>query len=64
LQVYEAALAEALQEGGISPKERALLVRLRDSLGISEEDALAIENDLVGEPARVGAAPVNAGQPV
>jgi hypothetical protein len=46
LEVYEATLAEALQEGGISEKERALLVRLRDSLGISEADADAIEGDL------------------
>jgi hypothetical protein len=47
MQVYEAALAEAQQEGGISSKERALLVRLRDSLGISETDAEAIERDLM-----------------
>jgi hypothetical protein len=47
MQVYEAAIAEACQEGGISNKERALLVRLRDSLGISETDAEAIERELV-----------------
>jgi hypothetical protein len=46
LQVYEAALAEALQEGGISDKERSLLIRLRDSLGITETDADAIEGEL------------------
>jgi len=46
MQVYEAAFAEARQEGGISQKERALLVRLRDSLGISETDAEAIETEL------------------
>jgi hypothetical protein len=46
LQVYEAALAEALQEGGISDKERSLLIRLRDSLGITESDADAIEGEL------------------
>jgi len=45
MQVYEAAITEAL-EGGISKKERALLVRLRDSLGISESDAAAIERGL------------------
>lgn len=49
MRVYEEALAEALQEGGISEKERALLVRLRDSLGISETDANAIEDELQGE---------------
>jgi hypothetical protein len=52
MQVYEAALEEARQEGGISPKERALLVRLRDSLGISETNAEAIELELHAQPAR------------
>jgi hypothetical protein len=46
MQVYEAALDEARQEGGISPKERALLDRLRDSLGISPVDAKSLENEL------------------
>ncbi len=46
MQVYEAAVAEARVEGGISNKERALLVRLRDSLGIAESDAEAIEREL------------------
>lgn len=45
LHVYEAAVAEALP-GGISEKERTLLRRLRDSLGISKADAEAIERDL------------------
>ena len=35
MQVYEAALIDAMAEGGISSKERALLVHLRESLGIS-----------------------------
>lgn len=48
MQVYEAALAEAQQEGGISSKERALLNRLRDSLGISTVDAEALERELQG----------------
>ena len=43
MQVYEEAVSEAHYEGGISLKERALLVRLRDSLGITESDAAAIE---------------------
>jgi hypothetical protein len=47
MQVYEAAVAEALQEGGISKKERSLLGHLRESLGISVEDAEAIERELV-----------------
>ena len=46
MQVYESALAEAQHEGGISDRERALLVRLRDSLGISEADAETIEREL------------------
>ena len=43
MQVYEAAVAEAQLEGGISKKERALLNRLRDSLGVSTSDAEAID---------------------
>jgi len=54
MQVYEAAVVEAQLEEGISQKERALLTRLRDSLGISEEDALAIERDLSTDPVNVG----------
>jgi len=46
MQVYEAALAEARQEGGISDKERSLLNRLRDSLDISLSDAEMLERDL------------------
>ncbi len=46
LQVYEAAVAEARQGGDISARERALLNRLRDTLGISAIDAEALERDL------------------
>ena len=46
MQVYEEAVAEAHSEGGISEKEQALLVRLRDSLGISVSAADAIEADI------------------
>ncbi len=46
LQVYEAALTEALPDGNISERERELLNRLRDSLGISVLDADAIESEL------------------
>jgi hypothetical protein len=45
LQVYEAALEDALP-GGISEKERSLLNHLRDSLGIAPSDAMALEQDL------------------
>jgi hypothetical protein len=51
LQVYESAIADALQGGGISEKERALLNRLRDTLGIAKVDADAIEHDLQRESA-------------
>jgi len=54
MQVYEAAVAEAQQEAGISQRERALLTRLRVSLGISEEDALAIERELSTNPGNTG----------
>lgn len=46
LQVYESALIEAHYEEGVSDRERALLDRLRDSLGVSEADAQAIELEL------------------
>jgi len=46
MQVYEAALIDAMAEGGISSKERALLVHLRESLGITVSDAEAIERDV------------------
>ena len=46
LQVYEAALSEALPDGNISERERELLNRLRNSLGISVVDADAIEGEL------------------
>jgi hypothetical protein len=45
LQVYEAALQDALP-GGISDKERALLNRLRETLDIAPPDAAALEQDL------------------
>jgi hypothetical protein len=50
-----------MQEGGISPKERALLVRLRDSLGVSPADADALERELQEHPPSV-APIITAGQ--
>jgi len=47
MRVFEAALTEAMQEGGISDKERSLLNRLRDSLGISPADAEMLEHELL-----------------
>ena len=46
LQVCKAAVAEALRGGDISQKERALLIRLRDTLGISTADAETLEREL------------------
>ena len=46
MQVYEAAVAEAVPDGNISDRERALLNSLRESLGISEADADALEGEL------------------
>jgi hypothetical protein len=46
MKVFGGALAEALQEGGISDRERSLLNHLRDSLEISSADAEALENEL------------------
>jgi hypothetical protein len=47
MQVYEAAIVEAQEEGGITEKERALLNRLRESLGISPSDAASLESGLL-----------------
>ena len=58
MQVYETAVDEARHGGGISAKERVLLNRLRESLGISEHDAAAIEREL--ETRSNGAADVQA----
>jgi len=54
LRVYGAALTEALPYGNISEPERVLWNRLRDSLGISESDADAIERELQEGPASIG----------
>ncbi len=54
MQVYEEAVTDARFEGGVSQRERALLVRLRDSLGISASDAETIENELLSQLAPVG----------
>ncbi len=47
MQVYEAAVAEAVPDGNISDRERALLNSLRESLGISAADADALEGELM-----------------
>ena len=47
LQVYEAALSEALPDGIISERERELLNRLRGSLGISDSYAVSSDRELL-----------------
>ena len=49
MQIYEAAVAEALPDGNISDRERALLDTLRDSLGISQADAEALEREVFSD---------------
>jgi hypothetical protein len=44
--VWHGMFAEALQGGDISAKERALLNRLGDTLGIAPADAATLERDL------------------
>jgi hypothetical protein len=51
MQIYEAALTEALGGDGISDKERAILTRLRESLEVSHDDARAMEDQLLARRA-------------
>ncbi len=53
MQVYEAAVGEAVPDGIISDRERALLNSLRDSLGISATDADALEGELLKNQASI-----------
>ncbi len=46
LEVYRAALEGAFEDGLITDKERSILDRLRDSLGISHVEAVALEKEL------------------
>lgn len=46
LQVYRAALEGVLEDGTTTERERAVLRRLREELGISPEDAAALEHEL------------------
>jgi hypothetical protein len=49
LQVYEAALHSALEQGGISGRERQLLNSLIESMGIDPQAAAALERDAQAE---------------
>ena len=46
LQLYATAVEDALGHGELGPSQRALLDRLRESLGLSAENAARIESDL------------------
>jgi len=46
LQVYAAALESAYQEGGVSDRERAMLGRIAESLGLHPSDAERLEHDI------------------
>lgn len=45
-EVYQGALEEILQDAEMTPKERAILDRLREKLGLSPATAAAIERDV------------------
>jgi hypothetical protein len=46
LEVYRAALEGAFKDGLITEKERSILDHLRDSLGISQVEAVALEKEI------------------
>ncbi|MDX1396198.1 MAG: hypothetical protein R3195_17595, partial [Gemmatimonadota bacterium] len=48
LQVYAAALESAYQEGGVTARERAMLERVAESLGLHPADAERLEHDVRG----------------
>lgn len=50
-EVYRAALEGAITDGAITQKERDILSRLREQLGLSVDVADRIENDLTSSPA-------------
>ncbi|MBI4394018.1 MAG: hypothetical protein HY556_09525 [Euryarchaeota archaeon] len=52
LEVYRATIEGALEDGEITERERTMLMRLRDKLGIAEADARALELELVGKASR------------
>lgn len=45
-EVYRNAIDAAMQDGSISERERAILTRLQQSLGVSAAEAAAIESDV------------------
>jgi hypothetical protein len=49
-EIYRAAIEDAMRDGVVSAKERALLLRLADNLGLSAEESGRIERDVLGVP--------------
>lgn len=49
MQVYSAALESVLSDRRISDRERAMLERMRTSLGIDPDDARQLEEDVFGD---------------
>ena len=47
LQMYRAAYESAVEEGGVSPKERQTLARLASKLGIGPADRSALEREVL-----------------
>ncbi len=47
--MYAAAVEDALTYGEIGPARRSLLDRIRESLGVSPDDAGRIESDLLDQ---------------
>ncbi|MBI4394016.1 MAG: hypothetical protein HY556_09515 [Euryarchaeota archaeon] len=47
LEVYRAALEGAVADGVVTEREREILSRLRDKLGITDRDAAAMESDVM-----------------
>ena len=45
IEMYRAAMEASLSDGVIPPKEQRMLDRLRDSLGITREEHMALEHD-------------------
>mgnify|MGYP001811770195 FL=1 len=46
LQMYAAAVEDSLSFGEVGPAQQQVLERLRESLGVSPQDARRIEADL------------------
>jgi hypothetical protein len=50
-EIYRAAIEDAMRDGVVSAKERALLLRLSDNLGLSSDESTRIEREVLGASA-------------